>query len=171
MDENLAILRLLLLDNNNRQQQQQQQQQQQHLFLRERRLLRRRTKNSGKKKKPPPVSNHPRFRRGHRLLQTFQPFLSLQNRVQIPLERRRVVDHILTPSLLKSIYIPTLPPCHTKTSSKMRFHLGFMFRVLKVLSCLRILVTSSLLGTGMLLCGCATSWSVSRHEEEREEVF
>jgi hypothetical protein len=115
MDENLAILRLLLLDNNNRQQQQQQQhqqqqhqqQQQQHLFLRERRLLRRRTKNSGKKKKPPPVSNHPRFRRGHRLLQTFQPFLSLQNRVQIPLERRRVVDHILTPSLLKSIYIPT----------------------------------------------------------------
>ena len=49
-----------------------------------------------------------------------------------------------------------------------------MFRVLKVLSLLAksILVTSSLLGTGMLLCGCATSWSVSRHEEELlEEVF
>ena len=124
MDENLAILRLLLLDNNNRQHQQHQHQQQ-HLFLRERRLLRRRTKNSGKKKKPPPVSNHPRFRRGHRLLQTFQPFLSLQNRVQIPLERRRVVDHI--PRILKSIYIPT---CSTTKTSSMKALSFFLFRVL-----------------------------------------
>ena len=46
-----------------------------------------------------------------------------------------------------------------------------MFRVFESFELLRILVTSSLLGTGMLLCGCATSWSVSRHEEEREEVF
>ena len=87
MDENLAILRLLFLDNNNN-----------TSFFGEspeRRRLRR-TKNSGKKK-PPPVSNHPRFRRGHRLPQTFQPFLSLQNRVQKPLFLERVDRSSYTP--------------------------------------------------------------------------
>ena len=89
MDENLAILRLLFLDNNNNN----------TSFFGEspeRRLLRR-TKNSSGKKKPPPVSNHPRFRRGHRLPQTFQPFLSLQNRVQKPLFLERVDRSSYTP--------------------------------------------------------------------------